>query len=71
VYLVFAVYSPSYIISPHPHLTHWYHPAPILDLSALLFSDFVKEKQNENKIIQDGDWDTVAGCVSSMNQVVY
>jgi hypothetical protein len=43
----FALYSPSYTLPQPPPLSHWYHHHPTTDriCSALLFSNFVKEKK--------------------------
>jgi hypothetical protein len=47
VFTVFAPYSPSYSLSPPSSPFHWYHHTHTLGrtCSALLFSDFVKEKR--------------------------
>jgi hypothetical protein len=45
MYTFFILYSPSYPFSPTPPLSH----LPGLPLGALLFSDFVEEKQ-KNKM---------------------
>jgi hypothetical protein len=44
VYTVFALYSPSYMLSPHPSPLTATTP-PNKTCSAILFSDFVKEKK--------------------------
>jgi hypothetical protein len=48
VYTIFAPYSPSHTLSPPPPPSYWYNPSPhCRTCSALLFSDFVKEKKND------------------------
>jgi hypothetical protein len=44
MYIVFAPYSPSYTLSPHPPHSHWYQSLrQDLFCPPILFSDFVKE----------------------------
>jgi hypothetical protein len=43
---LFALYSPSYILSPTLPPFHWYYALPSgRTCFALLFSDFIKEKK--------------------------
>jgi hypothetical protein len=46
VHTVFAPYSPSYTLSPHPPPFYQYQPPTHRTCSALLFSKFVKEKND-------------------------
>jgi hypothetical protein len=45
VYTIFALYSPSYTLSPHP-FPHTGTNLPEKTCSVLLLSDFVKEKND-------------------------
>jgi hypothetical protein len=46
-YIVFALYSPSHKLSPPPPPSYWYHtPSLGRTCSALLFSNFVNEKND-------------------------
>jgi hypothetical protein len=46
MYTIFAPYSPSFTLPPSPPLSYWYQPFPGRTCSALLFYNFVKEKND-------------------------